>query len=317
MDTYQAISLAGGAGLSVLLFFTGVLSLIQRRRPTVSRLENYVRQEPMPQDAADRLSGPIRSINRWLSKRSFGASVANTLAQADIKLTVTEFMLLHLAMAAAGLILGPIILGSAVGGLILAVPLLLLPKLYVSSARSKRLSAFNQQLPAALNSISNSLRGGYGLLQAMKLVAAEMSPPIATEFQRVVSEVSYGLAYDVAFGNMLRRNTSPDLSLVVTAIEINIEVGGNLAEILDNISGIIRDRVRLQAQVKAYTAQVRFSALVLSLLPFGLGGVIFMLNRPYMSQLWQSQIGLIMMGVAIVLIGMASMMLQKIATIDV
>ena len=98
------------------------------------------------------------------------------------------------------------------------------------------------------------------------MLAAEMGPPMSIEFQRVVSEVSYGLPYDVAFRNMLRRNPGSDLSMVVTAIEINLEVGGNLSEILDNISAIIRDRVRIQGQVRALTATTRLSSNVLTFL---------------------------------------------------
>lgn len=213
--------------------------------------------------------------------------------------------------------IGPLLFKSAVGGVFLAIPLLLLPKFYVASAQRKRLQSFNEQLPAALDSLSNSLRGGYGLVQAMKLVSAEMQPPLATEFQRVVSEVSYGLPYDTAFKNMLRRNNSPDLSMVVTAIEINLEVGGNLSDILDNIGAIIRDRVRIQGQVKAYTSQTRLSSMVLTGLPFGLGALIFVVNPTYISALWTTSMGLIMLGIAGTMVTIGSIVLSKMAKIDV
>jgi tight adherence protein B len=154
-------------------------------------------------------------------------------------------------------------------------------------------------------------------LQGMKLVAEEMPTPISTEFQRVVSEVSYGLPYDIAFSNMLRRNTGPDVNLVITAIEINLEVGGNLSEILDNISSIIRDRVRIQGQVASLTAMTRFSSMVLTILPFGLGGIIFLVNKEYISQLWTTTGGLIMLVLAIVLVVIGSFLLQRVAKIDV
>jgi tight adherence protein B len=230
---------------------------------------------------------------------------------------VSEYFLLHLGLFAAGLLIGPILFHSALGGLLLALPLLLLPRLYVSRAQSQRLSAFKQQLPAALDSLSNSLRGGYGLIQAMKLVAAEMSPPLANEFQRVVSEVSYGLPYDTAFKNMLRRNNSDDLGMVVTAIEINLEVGGNLSDILDNIGRIIRDRVRIEGQVKAYTAQTRLSSSVLAGMPFFLGGIIYIVNPGYISVLWTTTIGMMMLGVAIFMVVMGTIVLSRLGKIDV
>ena len=235
----------------------------------------------------------------------------------DIKLTVSEYLLLHLALFAAGLLMGPLIFHSGIAGVLLAVLLLLLPKFYVSSAQRKRLQAFNEQLPSALNSLSNSLRGGYGLVQAMTLVSNEMAAPLATEFQRVVSEVGYGLPYDTAFRNMLRRNDSADLSLVVTAIEINMEVGGNLAEILDSISTIIRDRVRLQSQVKALTAMTRFSSMVLTGMPFGLAALIFVVNPSYISQLWTTTAGLMMLGLALTMVGMGTIVLNRLGRIDV
>jgi tight adherence protein B len=194
---------------------------------------------------------------------------------------------------------------------------LLVPNMYVSNAQQKRQQAFNEQLPAALNSVSNSMRSGYGLVQAMKLVSSEMPPPMSIEFQRVVSEVSYGLPYDVAFANMLRRNPSSDLSLVVTAIEINLEVGGNLSEILDGISSIIRDRVRIQGQVRSATAQVRFSATVLTFLPFGFAAIIFVVNPDYISLLWTTTPGKVMLAIAIMMVTFGGMTLRRVAKIDV
>jgi tight adherence protein B len=317
MGTYQMVAVAAATGISIFLLFVGIISMVQRKHESVQRLENYVSPDQSNANIDQAQAGPLADIDHWLAHLKFGTSISRSLAQADIKLTVSEFLLLHLAMLAAGLLIGPLLFKSAIGGIFLAVPLLLLPKFYVASAQRKRLQSFNEQLPAALDSLSNSLRGGYGLVQAMKLVSAEMQPPLSVEFQRVVSEVSYGLPYDTAFKNMLRRNGSPDLSMIVTAIEINLEVGGNLSDILDNIGAIIRDRVRIQGQVKAYTSQTRLSSMVLTGLPFGLGALIFVVNPTYISALWTTTLGLVMLGIAGTMVTIGSIVLSKMAKIDV
>jgi tight adherence protein B len=316
MDTLSA-GLSFATGISIFLLFLGLVSSIRTRQRSAERLQAYLTPAPTRDESDSALAGLLLDLDKWMGKRSFGASIARDLAQADIKLTVAEYVLLHLGLFAMGLLLGPLLLRSAPAGVLVACVLLILPRFYVSSAQHKRLNQFNEQLPSALNSLSNSLRGGYGLVQAMTLVATQMSTPMSTEFQRVVSEVGYGLPYDVAFQNMLRRNPSTDLSMVVTAIEINLEVGGNLSEILDNISAIIRDRVRIQGQIRAYTAQTRLSSTVLTILPFGLFGVMFLLNRGYISMLWTSTSGLALLALAGFLLGTGTILLRKIAQINV
>ena len=318
MGSSQVIALALATSMGVFLLLTGLFSMVHRDRESASRLETYLAPRTITKPEQESLPGRgvLIAMDKMLAQRKFGGALALKLAQADLRLTVAEYVLLHGALFAGGLLVGPFLLSSPVGGILLAVGLLLVPSFYVGHAQSKRIQAFNEQLPAALNSLSNSLRGGYGLVQAMVLVATESPSPMSAEFQRVVSEVSYGLPYDVAFKNMLRRNPGPDLTMVVTAIEINLEVGGNLSEILDNISAIIRDRVRIQGQVRAYTAQTRLSSYVLMFLPFGLAGVMFVVNRPYIAQLWTTTVGLVMLGVASFMWLMGSMVLSKLGKIE-
>ncbi len=317
MNVDVTLGLAAGTGMAVLMVFLGSIAAVQRARVPVERLHTYVAQLGRGTQEGPEAVGLLADLDGWLKRQSFGTDIARNLARADIKLTVTEFLLLHGALFAVGLLAGSLFFGSAVAGVVAACAGLLLPQVYVSSAQRKRMQAFNEQLPGALSSFANALRGGYGLVQALSLVASELSPPISTEFQRVVTEVGYGLPYDTAFQNMLRRNPSSDLSLVVTAIEIHLEMGGNLSQILDNISDIIRDRVRIQGQIRAYTAQQRFSAIVLTGLPFGLAGMIYMVNRSYLTVLWTTQLGLVMLVLALTMLLVGAMMLSKISRIDV
>ena len=164
----------------------------------------------------------------------------------------------------------------------------------------------------------NGLRSGYSVLQAMEAVSREMPSPIASEFGRVVQEVQIGLPLEQALGNMLRRIKSDDLDLVITAISVQREVGGNLAEILDVISFTIRERVRIKGEVRTLTAQGRYSGYVISLLPIGLALVLFCVNKPYVERLFTSGFcGWAMVVCGLLMIGTGFIAIQKIVTIEV
>jgi tight adherence protein B len=164
----------------------------------------------------------------------------------------------------------------------------------------------------------NGLRSGYSVLQAMEAVSREMPPPISTEFARIVQEVQIGLSLDQAMSNMLRRIKSDDLDLVVTAINVQREVGGNLAEIIDVISFTIRERVRIKGEIRTLTAQGRYSGYVISLLPIGLAFVLFCVNKPYVERLFTSGwCGWAMVVCGLLMIGTGFIAIQKIVAIEV
>ena len=141
--------------------------------------------------------------------------------------------------------------------------------------KSGRLNAFNKQLPDTITLIANALRAGSSFLQAIELVVRESRPPISTEFGRVIREVNLGLPFEQALENMVRRVRSDDLELMATAISIQHQVGGNLAEILDSIAFTIRERVRIKGEIRTLTAQQRLSGYVVGFLPIGLAGFLF------------------------------------------
>jgi tight adherence protein B len=164
----------------------------------------------------------------------------------------------------------------------------------------------------------NGLRSGYSVLQAMEAVSREMASPISVEFARIVQEVQIGLPLDQAMSNMLRRIKSDDLDLVVTAINVQREVGGNLAEILDVISFTIRERVRIKGEIRTLTAQGRYSGYVISLLPIGLALVLFCVNKPYVERLFTSGwCGWAMVVCGLLMIGTGFIAIQKIVAIEV
>ena len=164
----------------------------------------------------------------------------------------------------------------------------------------------------------NGLRSGYSVMQAMESVSKEMPAPMATEFARVVQEVQLGVTFEQGLANMLRRIKSDDLDLLVTAINVQREVGGNLAEILDVISHTIRERVRIKGEVRTLTAQGRYSGYVISLLPIALGLVLFCVNKPYISRMFSSGwCGWAMVVCSLLMIATGFIAIQKIVNIEV
>jgi tight adherence protein B len=228
-----------------------------------------------------------------VTKTQRGSRIARDLARADLKLTAGEFVLLKLvcallgALAGAGLsnlILGEwLIVGIIAGALIGVLVALFLPDLYVKMRIKRRLRQFNDALADTIAMLASSLRSGYSLLQAIDLVSKEGSGPIATEFRRVVQEVGLGLSTEAALTNLLRRVPSEDLDLMISAINIQHEVGGNLSQILDSIAHTIRERVRIKGEIRTLTAQGRISGYVITALPIGLGIFLSIINPGYMA----------------------------------
>jgi tight adherence protein B len=200
------------------------------------------------------------------------------------------------------------------GGLVLGF---FLPRFYVKYLQGKRLKDYNNQLGDAINLLANGLRSGYSLLQAMDAVSREMSPPMSEEYQRVVREIGLGLSNERAMNNMLRRIPSDDLDLMITAVNVQHEVGGNLAEILETISHTIRERIRIKGEIKVLTAQGMISGYVISFLPVGLGLVLFAMNPAYMGAMFQEPCGWAMVAVGVVMTVIGFIAIRKIVNIEV
>jgi tight adherence protein B len=191
------------------------------------------------------------------------------------------------------------------------------PRLYVSRLRGRRLKAFNQQLGDTINLMVNGIRAGYSVMQAMEAVSEEMGPPISEEFARVVKEVQLGLMLEQALANMLRRIASDDLDMMITAINVQREVGGNLAEVLDSISHTIRERIRIKGDIRALTAYGRGAGNLLSAIPIILSVIIYLITPDFMSQLFTDPCGWTMLGVAALGIVVGFLVIRKIVDIDV
>jgi tight adherence protein B len=310
-------------GVAVLFFVLGIVSSVRSRGGVQQRLEQYAgtaEAEGADQTTLDkRRATPIAdTLNRALEGRRVATDLKTQLARADLKLTVGEFLAVQLMTAIGGGVIGYVLLGEVVLAVLFVVLGWFAPRWYVSIRQGQRLKAFNNQLGDALNLMVNGLRSGYSVLQAMEAVAREMPPPIAVEFARVVQENQLGISLEQALANMLRRINSDDLDLVVTAINVQREVGGNLAEILDVISFTIRERVRIKGEINTLTAQGRYSGYVISFLPIVLGLILFVINKPYVSLLFtQGFCGWAMVICGLLMIGSGFIAIQRIVNIEV
>lgn len=235
-------------------------------------------------------------VNDAVTKTERGSSIARDLARADLKLTAGEFVMLKIGAALGmGLVGGWLgtqfvgernLLAIGAGAAFGAVIGSFFPNIYVRFRSKRRITAFNTQLADTCAMLGSSLRSGYSLLQSMDLVGRESAAPVSTEFKRVVQEVGLGLTTEAALANMYRRVPSDDLDLMITAISIQHEVGGNLAQILESISHTIRERVRIKGEIRTLTAQGRISGYVITAMPVFLAVMLTTINPGYMAPIF-------------------------------
>ncbi len=278
------IIIIGGIVLIVLLIIGVVVSSNSERVLVEKRLAQYLDDDNMTSAERKAQNSPVADwVSKRVAKTSYGDKVARDLSRADMKFKVGEyFLLIVLSVLLLGLIAWFLGNRHPVSALIGGIIGLFAPGMYVKSQQKKRLQKFNDQLSDMLNLMVNGLRAGYSTMQAMEAISKELPAPISEEFRRVVQEMQIGIPMESALDNLLRRIPSEDLDFVVTAINVQREVGGNLSEILDNISFTIRERVRIKGEVRVLTSQVRTSGSVLSMIPFFLVLILWFLNQEYL-----------------------------------
>ncbi len=320
----------GGAVALLLMLVGAIISARSEQSLIEDRLGKYLDEETIQEAvAAEREKGsPLTDwLNTRMEKSGRGSKIARQLAQADVKLKPGEFVAMQIISAVgtgvvAWVLMAPKdnrplgIIFLVVGGIIG----LFLPGIYLRRLQSTRLRRFNDQLPDMLNLMVNGLRAGYSTMQAMEAVSQELPPPISDEFRRVVQEMQLGIPMERALDNLLRRVPSDDLDLVITAINVQREVGGNLAEVLDTISYTIRERIRIKGEIRVLTAQVMYSGRFLSMLPVILAAILWLINRPYMMKFFDPQsrvCGLSMLGCSVLMIVSGYFVMNKIADIEV
>jgi len=333
------ILVAAVAALAILLIALGIATS-GRGTGVAARLERYAAAREETAKPASTGQGPISDLiaqsaaiaqlNRVVEQRDFATNISRELARADLKLKVSEYLFIW-AGSIVGIPVAMFIFGFFAPALHNPIILLIgavvgffLPRFYVKRRQGGRLNAFNKQLPDTITLLANALRAGSSFLQAIELVVRESRPPISTEFQRVIREVNLGLPFEQALQNMVRRVESEDLDLMVTAISIQYQVGGNLAEILDSIAYTIRERVRIKGEIRTLTAQQRISGYVVAFLPIGLAGILFVIAPGFMTPMFDPDVnmagiptGIILLSIGGTMMFIGFMIIRRIVDIEV
>lgn len=240
---------------------------------------------------------------------------ANYIASSGLKLTANEFMYMW-----SGLTLIPMIAFILFGGAMMTAVAMgiigfSIPPILVGRARKKRAELFNKQLSEALVIMGNSIKGGFTFLQSMESIASDMQPPISSEFAKVLREIHYGVSQEAALKHMVERVQNRNLELLVSAVVTSSQVGSNLTEILDTISGTIRDRIKIKQDINTLTAQGRISGIIIGALPIVMVLAIMVMNPEYYSGFFYSNIGKMLIIVSIVMETIGFLVIKKIINI--
>lgn len=317
--------------VAVLLFGAGLLVLygFQSSRAKASTPEMETRLERYGHILESEVATPrlrpgaavTGKLDAAVKGKSFAENTATALARADLRVTIGEFLGLRLAAMAIAVLLG-MMLGRASFALMVVMMIgfgaigWTIPSIYLGMRAKRRQKQFVDQLGDTIGLMANSLRAGYSLLQTMELIAKETPAPMSDEFRRVVREVGLGISPNQALNNLLRRVPSEDLDLMVSAINVQHEIGGNLGQILDVIGETIRERVRIQGEISVLTAQQQMSGNVITAMPLLIGFGLFMMNPDYMAQMFVWPWICLPIGAAI-LLGIGYMVMRKIMAIEV
>jgi tight adherence protein B len=328
----STILILGGV-LALILLVIGLIFTATEERSLVDERLEYLEEEGVTVVPKKAIIGEW--VGKQATKYTWGQQLTRSLARADIKMKVGEFILITIVLTILGGLIGWVLGGGASAAegesslqVLSNIPAIFIggivgffaPTFYVRRQQGRRLIRFDNQLADMLSLMVNGLRAGYSTMQAMEAVSRELPAPISDEFRRVVQEMQLGIAMNTSLDNLTRRIPSKDLDLVVTAINVQREVGGNLAEILDTISHTIRERVRVKGEIRVLTSQVMMSGRVLSIMPIAVIILMYFLNRGYMMRFFNPATR--MYGIPALIIGAflivtGYFLMQKIASIEV
>lgn len=313
--------------LTAVLLFILIVLLLEYRKRTKRALSRRMHYYAGDMDALegkkdDRTLGEkfmdwLRETGQQMQKVRQGKTLDLRMRKAGLSLLGTEFLIILALSAALGFLVAFILSKKLYMAVLVAVFVMMLEWVYVLVRTQRRETLFRNQLGDCLTMVANAMRAGFSFLQAMDLIAKEMEPPISEEFKHVMRDISLGTSMERALEDMDKRVGSPDFSLVVTAVLIQQQVGGDLARILDTISETIQDRIRMRREVQTLTAQGRISGWVLAALPVGMCILLNIISPGYLDPLFKEKIGQMAVGGAVVLIIIGFIVIQRIVDIEV
>lgn len=308
--------------VTALLIAASGAGASERVKQTLGRLEALVITSDLVKDEQidiqkQELLSAIPLLNRILLHLEITPQLRRMLYQANVKWTPGGFILLSVALWAVAAYVLDLRTGILWFSAVVALAAGAIPFVYVRWRRAKRLAKYEEGLPVALDLMVSGLRGGHGLVSVLSLVGREVQEPVGPEFRICFDEQNYGLELRTALQNLCTRMPVQDNRMVMTAILIQKETGGNLAEILERLAATIRERFRLKREIRSKTAQGRLTGWVLALMPVGLATGMFLLKPEVISLLWTRPAGLKMLYTGVVLILMGAYIIRKIVRVRV
>ncbi|HEY5539827.1 MAG TPA: VWA domain-containing protein [Coriobacteriia bacterium] len=323
-DPVLFATIAGLIFVSIALLVGAVLLLLVRGKANLGQLEYYDQLHaeavtgPETGGPADQVASRIvDAVGHAAGKRGITALVAHRLELAGLPLRAAEYMTIHIVVVALSGAVVELLTGSLLWSLVVVLLATLGPIIGLGLAITSRRTRFEAQLPDVLNMVAGSLRGGWGIQQALGLVVQQAAPPAAPEFKRVEAETRLGMPLEQSLQRMADRFESADFQSAVTAISIQREVGGNLAAVLDIVATTIRDRAALVRHVSSLTAESRLSAYILIGLPFLILGVLFLIRPTYLQPLLATPVGWGIAGAGVSLLVIGIIWISKVSKVEV
>jgi len=319
----QPVLIAFGLSLSVALMSAGIMVRLRRatqREAVLDRLRadpvlslNEDSRRSILRDA--RLS-EVSFINELLERISLVRVLERWLVQARWKVRADDVLLRSVLMGLTGVVSMQLTVGSTLLGVGVGAALAGSPVMILLMQRKRRFAAFDRQLPDALTMMKNSLQAGYTLNKAMQVIAEEMEAPVGEEFRDTVEEMRLGVPLSQAMNNLRRRIENNNLDIFITAVLIQFEVGGSLTELLENVSETIRERFRMEGEVKSLTAEGRISGIVVGVLPIALVAIISVMQPDYLEPLLATETGHKLLGLAAVLETLGFLAIRKVSRVN-
>ncbi len=313
MDLSNLLAVAVPMAAAIAIFFW---SLDRIRKERVDPADGLRTPRATPRELVERLLRPAADSLSLRRSAEGKPTLTEDLARAGLNISPAEYLLIRIGAVALGALIGLFRFGVSVGPIVIAAVGFVIPPLVVSYLQRRRQNMFNDQLTGMLQLLSNSLKTGYAIDRALETVATKSQPPVSTEFERVTTEVTLGTSVEDALSALLLRINSPDLEFIVTAILLHTRVGGNLAEVLDNISDTLRDRLQTKRDMSVLTAQSRASASIITGLPILLGLGLYIFVPGYFAPMTSTFVGYVLLGIAGLLILIGNILIRRMTALQ-
>ena len=313
MDLSNLLAVAVPMAAAIAIFFW---SLDRIRKERVDPADGLRSPRATPRELVERLLRPAADSLSLRRSAEGKPTLTEDLARAGLNISPAEYLLIRIGAVALGALIGLFRFGVSIGPIVIAAVGFVIPPLVVSYLQRRRQNMFNDQLTGMLQLLSNSLKTGYAIDRALETVATKSQPPVSTEFERVTTEVTLGTSVEDALSALLLRINSPDLEFIVTAILLHTRVGGNLAEVLDNISDTLRDRLQTKRDMSVLTAQSRASASIITGLPILLGLGLYVFVPGYFAPMTSTFVGYVLLGIAGLLILIGNILIRRMTALQ-